>query len=215
VRDTGRMTSLAQRERAALADLLDEVGPDAPTLCGDWTTRDLTAHLLVREGSPAAAGIVVRPLAGWTEWDRKRTARRDYPRLVRDVRGGPPRWSALRLSELDKLVNTVEFFVHHEDVRRAVDGWRPRQLDPADDGALWKATRARAGMLLRRSKVGVELRTPDGRSAPGVKGTPSVTLVGTPGELLMYLHGRKDQAMVEIEGDADTVEVFRGTSLAV
>ena len=43
------MTSLAESERALFADLLAEVGPDAPTLCGDWTTRDLAAHLVVRE----------------------------------------------------------------------------------------------------------------------------------------------------------------------
>jgi len=215
VRDTGGMTSLAQRERAALADLLEEVGPDAPTLCGDWTTRDLAAHLLVRERSPAAAGIVVRPLGGWTERERARTARRDYPRLVNDVRNGPPRWSPLRLSDLDKLVNTVEFFVHHEDVRRAAADWQPRELDPADDGAVWKATRARARMLLRHSTVGVQLQTPDGRSAPGLAGSPTVTLEGAPGELLMYLHGRTERAIVEIHGDPEAVEAFRGTRLAV
>ena len=52
--------SLASRERAALCDLFAEVGPDAPTLCAGWTTRDLAAHLLVRERRPwASAGIVV------------------------------------------------------------------------------------------------------------------------------------------------------------
>ena len=30
-------TQLARDERVALCDLLDEVGPDAPTLCADWT----------------------------------------------------------------------------------------------------------------------------------------------------------------------------------
>jgi uncharacterized protein (TIGR03085 family) len=209
------MTSLAQRERSQLADLLDQVGPDAPTLCEGWTTRDLAAHLIVRERSPAAAGIVVRPLSGWTESSQRRTARRDYADLVGDVRDGPPRWSALRLDALDKLVNTVEYFVHHEDVRRAGSAWQPRSLDPADDGALWKATRARAGMLLNRSTVGVQLTTPDGRSAEARKGSPSVTLVGDPGELLMYLHGRTGQARVEVRGDDGAVETFRATHLAV
>ncbi len=41
-----------QRERAELCDLFDELGPDAPTLCGDWTTADLAAHLVVRERNP-------------------------------------------------------------------------------------------------------------------------------------------------------------------
>ena len=209
------MTSLARRERTQLADLLDEVGPDAPTLCGDWTTRDLTAHLIVREGSPAAVGIAVPQLAGWTEHSRKRTASRDFGDLVKDLRNGPPLWSVMRVPELDKLLNTVEFFVHLEDVRRAGPDWQPRELDAADDGAVWKATRARAGMLLRRSRVGVQLRTPDGRAAEGRAGSPSVTLVGTPSELLMYLHGRTDNALVEVQGDAEAVEIFRGTRLTV
>ena len=37
--------SIAQRERAGLVEILRAVGPDAPTLCEGWTTRDLTAHL--------------------------------------------------------------------------------------------------------------------------------------------------------------------------
>ena len=36
----------AQRERRALVETMRTVGPDAPTLCGDWTTRDLAAHLV-------------------------------------------------------------------------------------------------------------------------------------------------------------------------
>jgi uncharacterized protein (TIGR03083 family) len=46
--DTAAPT-LARAERAALCDLFDEVGPDAPTLCAGWTTRDLAAHLVIRE----------------------------------------------------------------------------------------------------------------------------------------------------------------------
>ena len=36
----------AQDERAALAALLDETGPDGPTLCEGWQTRDMAAHLV-------------------------------------------------------------------------------------------------------------------------------------------------------------------------
>ena len=45
----------ASRERAALVTTMRAVGPDAPTLCGDWTTRDLAAHLVLRERRPDAA----------------------------------------------------------------------------------------------------------------------------------------------------------------
>ena len=42
----------AQDERAALAALLHETGPDGPTLCEGWQTRDLVAHLVLRERRP-------------------------------------------------------------------------------------------------------------------------------------------------------------------
>ncbi|HEX6919337.1 MAG TPA: maleylpyruvate isomerase family mycothiol-dependent enzyme, partial [Actinomycetes bacterium] len=62
------MPSIARAERAALSDLLESLGPDAPTLCEGWDTRDLAAHLVVRERRmDAAPGIVLRPLAGHLE----------------------------------------------------------------------------------------------------------------------------------------------------
>ena len=47
-------------ERKQLADLLDELGPDAPTLLSPWTTRDLASHLVLRERDfVAAPGLVI------------------------------------------------------------------------------------------------------------------------------------------------------------
>ena len=46
------MSTHAKRERLLLADLLETAGPDAPTLCEGWTTRDLAAHVVVRERRP-------------------------------------------------------------------------------------------------------------------------------------------------------------------
>lgn len=36
-------------EREQLCDLLDGLGPDAPTILDVWTTHDLAAHLVLRE----------------------------------------------------------------------------------------------------------------------------------------------------------------------
>ncbi|WP_346995752.1 maleylpyruvate isomerase N-terminal domain-containing protein, partial [Dietzia sp. SLG310A2-38A2] len=44
--------TLAQRERSALVETMRAAGPEAPTLCAGWTTRDLAAHLVVREARP-------------------------------------------------------------------------------------------------------------------------------------------------------------------
>ena len=50
------MPRYARTEREALAYLMLELGPDAPTVNEGWTTRDLAAHQLVRERRPDAAG---------------------------------------------------------------------------------------------------------------------------------------------------------------
>ena len=84
-RDTvGSVTlPLVRRERHALCDTALALGPDVPTLCGDWTARDLVAHLLVRENSMiGAAGITFSPMAGLTERAMARAARAPFPDMV-------------------------------------------------------------------------------------------------------------------------------------
>ena len=122
------------KPNVAVVPLVD-VGPDAPTLCGDWTTRDLAAHLVVRDRRPdAAPGLVTSFMSGYTEHVRATEAERPYWEIVDRVRKGPPHWSPLRIEALDRLANSLEFFVHHEDVRRAQPGaGRP----PSDRDARW------------------------------------------------------------------------------
>jgi len=96
------MSHLAGLERAALCDTFAATGPDAPTLCSPWTTRDLAAHLLVRERRPdLAPGIWVPPLASLAEHGMRRYAARPWPELVGLVRGGPPSWSPARVAAVD------------------------------------------------------------------------------------------------------------------
>ncbi len=200
----------AQRERQELCDLFVELGPEAPTLCEGWTTRDLAAHLVVRERRPdSGPGIVWPPLAGYTE--RVRVAARNrmtWPELIEAVRGGPPGL----LRPLDPAMNTVEFFIHVEDVRRAQPGWEPRAIPPSLTEALWKRVGAR-GMA---KKVGatVELSAP-GR-APKVAGSgPAVTIDGEPGEHTMFGAGRQGAARVEVDGDPTVAERLRTASLGI
>ena len=79
----GRM-SFSASERTQLAKLLLEVGPDAPTLCGDWTTRDLAIHLYLRENRPdAAAGMFIGPVKGHLERVTEQVGRSmTYERVV-------------------------------------------------------------------------------------------------------------------------------------
>jgi uncharacterized protein (TIGR03085 family) len=200
------MSTHAQRERLLLADLLESAGPEAPTLCEGWTTRDLAAHVVVRERrGDASAGLVIPLLADRSERIRKEYADKPYLELIRLIRTGPPRLSPFAVKQIDEAANTVEFYVHSEDVRRAQPDWSPRELDPVFADLLWSRLERSARLLGRKAPVGIVLRRPDGRTAVAHRGTPVVTVTGEPGELLLFAFGRQDSARVETEGDKEAV----------
>lgn len=210
------MSTHAQRERLLLADLLEQSGPDAPTLCHGWTTRDLAAHVVVRERrGDAAAGLFVPRLADRLERVRKEYAGKPYQELLRLIRSGPPRMSPFSLKQLDEASNTVEFYVHAEDVRRAADDWTPRTVDPVFADALWTRLERLARVLGRRSPVGLVLRRPDGRTAVAHRGSPVVTLTGEPAELTMFAFGRQSAATVRAEGEENAVAKAYGAKLGL
>lgn len=198
----------ASRERAALVDTMRDVGPDAPTLCGDWTVRDLAAHLVIRERRPdAAAGILIPALAGYTARKQQRlTDTTGWPELLDMVASGPPLYSPFKL--LDPLVNTTEMFIHHEDVRRAAPGWQPRSLDGDLVSALRRQVRFAVRMSLGRAPATVTLKDSDGTTLASVGKGPQCTITGAAPELLLFLSGR-DAVQIEFGGDDDTVEQVR------
>lgn len=213
--------SHSQDERRALCALLDEKGPGAPTLCEGWAGRDLAAHLVLREHRPdAGIGILGGPLAGYTEHVRQRLAQRvPYPQLVDTVRHGPPRLSLFGIPGVDDRANLVEYFTHHEDVRRGADGWEPRNLDPELAEQLWERL-PMARFILRKAPVGIELARSDVDGADGAdrrhrvtvkNGTPVVTVVGHPGELTLWALGRTSAAQVRLEGAETAIKALNFT----
>lgn len=203
------MTTFASAERTRLADLLLEKGPHAPTLCEGWSTRDMAAHLWLREHRPdAMAGMFVTPLSGHLDRLTADTKRRDYAEVVRAWASGPPALSPMRLA--DKHVNAAEHFIHLEDVRRgeaAAGGTlpAPRSFTEDEEAALYRALRRMAPMFLRKSAAPVVLQAP-GRAPVTVAreavamGAP-VTVRGEVGELVLWASGR-DAVHVQVEGDA-------------
>jgi uncharacterized protein (TIGR03085 family) len=199
----------AREERLAVADLLTKLGPDQPTLCAGWKTLDLAAHLVMRERRPdAGLGVLGGPLAGYTRRVQGRyISRNTFPELVEQIRTGPPRLSMFALPGADDRGNTVEYFVHHEDIRRGQPGWEPRELSPGLSDLLWQRLRL-ARLMLRRAPVGVEFaREADARpegDAPlritAKARAPMVTVTGTPAELTMWAFGRAAAARVRLEG---------------
>jgi uncharacterized protein (TIGR03085 family) len=212
------MTSTAQQERQALCDTLLRVGPDAATVSDPWRTRDLAAHLVIRDSRPdLAAGMAVPPLRARLDRAQREMAAGDWDKLVDRLRQGPPALSPARIRAVDDAVNTVEFFVHHEDVLRGTPGTERRRLDPRLEKALWRSLRRSGKLMYRRSTVGAVLVTDGyGRYAvkgPGEEGT--VVLRGRPGELLLFSYGRSRVADVAVEGPDAAVAQIREARLGL
>jgi uncharacterized protein (TIGR03085 family) len=216
----GSVTSdLDQRERAELADLLDELGPDQPTLCEGWTTSAMAAHLVVRERQPLAGpGILLGgPLATLTERLMNRELERHgFAGTVQRVRTGPP--LPLRFEPIRYRMNLIEMTVHHEDVRRAND--RPPRADRPDlDDAVWEMLGGTLKLLALRGRIRglrVELHRPDGAlHASGPEDGPKVVLTGPPVELLLHLQGREAASQATVSGDEAAVAKFLAADLSL
>jgi uncharacterized protein (TIGR03085 family) len=195
-------------EREQLCDLMIELGPKAPTLLEPWTTHDLAAHLVIREHDLRAAPGLVLPGAWGRFAERRREAltRRDYATLLTTIRSGPPR-GFFRIGWARRGPNLNEFFVHHEDVRRA-NGRDPRTNAAALDEALWRNVGLAPWFLARRLRgVGLELAwLGTARVVQARRGPPTARVTAPPGELLLYLFGRRDAANVEVSGPREAVE---------
>lgn len=201
---------MAADERRALSDLFDELGPDAPTLCTGWLAKDLAAHLVLRDRRPdAAAGIQFKPFAARTERVQNGIAARPWAEVVRLVRTGPPAWSPFRLPALGDLANGGEYFVHHEDLRRAQPDWEPRPADQERDAALWRTVRLLGRISFRRSPVGIVLQRNEDERVIVNKGPKPVTIAGEPGELVLYAFGRT-AVRLSFNGDDESVRIVQG-----
>jgi uncharacterized protein (TIGR03085 family) len=217
----------SREQRLALCTTLEEAGPDAPTLCAGWTALNLAAHLVLREHRlDASAGIPGGPLAGHTARVQDRLAsHKSFPELVDTIRNGPPRLSPWAIPALDERANTVEFFVHNEDVRRAAPDWKPREISAGLSDALWARLRV-ARLTMRKVPLGIEFARSDDAVASGDsaasggaggtgagnaadtpefrmtvrRGTPVVTVTGPPAELTLWATGRTAAANVRLDG---------------
>jgi uncharacterized protein (TIGR03085 family) len=202
--------TLAQQERGTLCDLFVELGPDAPTLCEGWVTADLAAHLVVRERRPdSGPGLVWPRLADYTDKVRRSVKdRTTWADLIDKVRSGPPKL----LRPFDGPMNTIEYFIHVEDVRRAQPQWQPRPLPEGLGDALW--ARVGPGGMAKKVAATIVITSPGRAEKVGGTG-PRVVLRGDPGELTMFGSGRQSAARVEIDGEPVLVAELRDAALGI
>lgn len=204
--DAASGPAVSKVERALLAETLTGLGPDQPTLCEGWTTHHLAAHLKLREGDPIdearsmfRGDAAVEAAVGST----------DFETLVRRIAEGPPWSSPFRLPKLEPVLNSLEYFVHHEDVRRAQPDWQIRDLPTWAQDQLWNGVVGFSRMALRRSPVSVRLERTDNGAAKQIgKGDDPVVVRGLPGELALYLFGRREVADVELSGPDEALAAF-------
>jgi uncharacterized protein (TIGR03085 family) len=200
--------SVANDERGALVRTLRTVGPDAPTLCPGWKTRQLAAHLIARERRPEVLlGIGVPRFAERRHRIEQRIATgHEWTELVDQLASGPPVYSPLRW--LNRVGNIHEMFVHHEDVRRAVPDWTPRPLDQHAVAALRRLARIFGPVVMPGVPARVTFQSPDGAAITRFGSGPEISVTGEPGELLLFAFGR-NEIRVDLAGDADVVEAVR------
>ncbi|HIW92156.1 MAG TPA: TIGR03085 family protein [Candidatus Corynebacterium avicola] len=198
--------TISRDEREALADLLLSRGPDEPTLCEGWTTRDMAVHLVLREHRlDATAGMFLKPFSGHLDKVSRDYEKKSYEDLVEVYRNGPPVWNPMKLA--DKFINLGENFVHHEDVRRGGGEHTPRDLPTATREALWTLVTQGARGMIRSSGATVKLVRTDGDGSVTVgSGEPEVTVSGDAGEIVLWVYGRDKAADVTVEGPVERVK---------
>jgi uncharacterized protein (TIGR03085 family) len=211
----GMTEGFAHEERRALADSLLAAGPDAPTVCEGWLTRDLAAHIVVRERRPdAALGIMLPPLQSHLQHVQDKVAAEDYVTLVGKVRF-PQALSLVRIDAVEEAMNLTEFFIHHEDVRRGRPGWKPRELSPAYEEALRKRVHSTARLSARRFPATIVVQSPGLATFEVGAGGERVEVSGAPGELLLFFSGRQRVADVEVTGPDGLAERLKGARLGL
>ena len=163
---------LDAEERRGLCDLLDELGPSAPTLLKGWTTHDLAAHIVLRERDLIAGPVspflalptIRRTASAHARSDATTSVARQW------IRSGPPS-GFFRIGWVRSFPNLNEFFVHHEDVRRAngMDParcrprWTPRCGETSPKRPLPDSTSPRAGLDVEWSATGEQLTVRAGK----------------------------------------------------
>jgi uncharacterized protein (TIGR03085 family) len=204
-----------EAERASLCDTFERLGPDAPTLCEGWTTADLAAHLVVRERNPLAGpGIVLGgPFASYTASAMEKEKAKGYEVMLATLRGGPPAYVKSTMA----AVNVNENWIHHEDARRA-NGDAPRAEDPDVAAVLTGVVKRTGRFATRRLKpcgLALEIPAPLDRMIIVRAGHPTAVMHGAIGECVLYLAGRRDAAVVTLEGDPVAIEALRTTKLGI
>lgn len=200
--DAGEPPPISLVERTLLCDTFERFGPAAATLSGAWNVHQLAAHLVLRERNPVTSVRSALSKDGHDAEVRAYAERETLPGLVRRLRSRPSAWSVFAVPRLERELNALEMFVHHEDVLRAGSTWTPRVLPRWAEDQLWSRLRLLAKLSMRTSPVPVSLQRTDADEPPvtAAKGPRPVIAYGRPSELTLLAYGRGQVASYELVG---------------
>ncbi len=199
-------------ERSRLADLLEELSDSewrTPSLCREWTVREVAAHLtLAHTGPLSAAGSLIRAGGGFNRMIRDTAIRQarlpvqEYPRRLRSMVGS--RRTAPFITELEPLVDVL---CHAQDIARPIGRPYPMPADAAVAAAehIWRRSfpfRAPRGLR------GYELVATDAPWRAGV----GVRVEGPISALLLLVSGRP-AALADLDGPGATELTTAASSL--
>ena len=179
-------------------------------------TRDLAAHLVVRERRPdAAGGILLPPLRGYAERVRRRIAARPYAGA--GGAGAPATGVEPGQQPADRRAG------QHDGVLHPPRGRPPgrsrvaaaRAAPGLQAHARGSGPRLLARLSLRRFPADLWCRRPGTARSPWARGGERLRLVGAPGELTLFLSGRQRVARVQLDGPVASARLLRNASLGM
>jgi uncharacterized protein (TIGR03085 family) len=201
-----------EAERAALANSLEAVGPQAQTACGDWTAFDLAAHVVAAERASgtlafgvrmlAARGVQFRPSPQLVSRTIRRERRGGYATLIHRLRQRSPR---LLLTPAVATATLFEVWMHHDDLTRANDlthGTPDHLCDAIPFLMRYQAARLPTTRLIVRT-------TDDRQFTIGPVAGPTAVLTGPAGDLVRWLAGRPPRTAPNIEAQPAIVDQLR------
>lgn len=198
-------------ERQRLVTTFERVGADAPTLCEGWSAEDLLRHLVIREIYPHV-GLFAKVPVGLADPAREQVEElngQDYDTLLSTFRDGRQKLSPLQVAPVDRAMNTLEYVIHHEDLRRAQNPVLGRVLTGEEQREIFTHLKGMAQMLFAASPVRIVLHAPgigDITALATKRHKNTVTITGAPVELALFAFGRDSVADVSFAGDASDIE---------
>ena len=129
-----------------------------------------------------------------------------YAALVERFATGPSRYSLM--GRFDEALNLVEYVVHHEDLRRGSGPVPARELPVQELGEIWRRARPILKRAYRKAPVGVRIAPDGGTPTLAHSGPATITLSGSPIELILHAFGRRNAADIHVDGLPDDVSTF-------